>query len=222
LKNTEIVSKAIDYINSNKKYFIELYTKDIIPQTPKSAIFMAGMSGVGKTEFASFLQKQNRNLLHIDTDNIRDFFEPVGYNGTNSEIFQKPASKGYSKLFDHAMKKGLSVILDSNLSSVSKAVENIDRLLAKDYIIEIYYLYNDPQKCFEYAVKREVVTKRKVPYDVFVKSNVDSFYTIIELKKRYNTDIVLHFLDKRINKLYEDINVDFLIQELGEYYDTYR
>ena len=67
-------------------------------------------------------------LLHIDTDEIREFFKPIGYNGENSDIFQKPASKGFSKLFDFAIKKSFSIILDSNLSSISKASENIDRL----------------------------------------------------------------------------------------------
>ena len=45
------------------------------------------MSGVGKTEFGQFLKENNTNLLHIDTDNIRDFFRDVGYNGQNSYSF---------------------------------------------------------------------------------------------------------------------------------------
>lgn len=41
------------------------------------------MSGVGKTEFSIFLKENNQNLLHIDTDEIREFFRPVGYDGQN-------------------------------------------------------------------------------------------------------------------------------------------
>ncbi len=219
MNEVKIISDAIDYINKNKKLFIEQFTSDIKPTEKKIAIFTAGMSGVGKTEFGQFLKEQNPNLLHIDTDIIRDFFKPVGYTGQNSNIFQKPASKGFSKLFDYALKKGLSIILDSNLSNISKATENIDRLLNKGYKVELYYLYNNPVVCYEYAIKREVVTNRKVPYDVFTKSNIDSFNTVIALKQQYNGKIILNYLDKRDDTLYKDIDSDKLIEKIGGYFD---
>jgi len=215
----EIEKKAIDYINKNKKIFIEKFTKDITPQDDKVAIFTAGMSGVGKTEFGIFLKETNPNLLHIDTDSIRDFFEPVGYDGNNSHIFQKPASKGFSKLFDYAVKQKLSLILDSNLSNISKAVENIQRLLDKKYHIEICYLYNEPTICYTYAVKREVVTKRKVPYDIFINSNINSYKTVLELKKIFKNDIILHYIDKKNNLTYENIDSNFLKDQIGEDFD---
>jgi len=219
LNDTELVSSAIDYLNKNKKEFIAHFADGVQPEQNKVVIFTAGMSGVGKTEFAQFLKEQNPNLLHIDTDEIREFFRPVGYNGQNSNTFQKPASKGFSKLFDYAVKKGLSIILDSNLSNISKAVENIDRLINKGYTIELYYLYNDPAVCYEYAIKREVVTNRKVPYDIFVKSNIDSFHTVISIKQQYNGKITLNYLDKRDDTLYRDIDSDTLIEKLGDYFD---
>ncbi|WP_297439969.1 zeta toxin family protein [Sulfurimonas sp.] len=216
----EIEQKAIEYINKNKKDFIEKFTKGITPQNEKIAILTAGMSGVGKTEFGIFLKEKNPHLLHIDTDEIREFFKPVGYNGNNSDIFQKPASKGFSKLFDYALKHKYSLILDSNLSNLSKALENIKRLLDKEYRVEIFYLYNEPEHCYEYAIKREIVTKRKVPYEVFVKSNINSYKTVIALKSILKNDIILHYIDKREDKTYENINIDFLQEKIGTYFDT--
>ena len=219
--STEIlIEDAIKYINKNKKQFIDGFTKDLKPQEEKVAFFTAGMSGVGKTEFSEFLKEINPNLLHIDTDTIRDFFIEVGYTGQNSDIFQKPASKGFSKLFDYAIKKGYSLILDSNLSHIGKATENIDRLLNKGYKVELYYLYNTPQKCYEYAIKREVVTNRKVPYDVFIKSNIDSFSTVVALKKQYNGKIILNYFDKQTDTIYEDITHTLLLEKIGDYFDT--
>jgi len=177
MNELEMISNAINYINTNKKEFIKQFTLNIEVNEDKVAIFTAGMSGVGKTEFGQFLKENNTNLLHIDTDNIREFFKDVGYDGQNSHIFQKPASKGFSKLFDYAIKNSLSLILDSNLSNLNKAVENIERLLNKGYKIEIFYLYNDPNICYEYAIKREVITNRKVPYDIFTQSNINSYKT---------------------------------------------
>ncbi len=215
-----IEQKAIEYINKNKKIFLEQFTNNIVSQSEKIAIFTAGMSGVGKTEFGIFLKEINPNLLHIDTDEIREFFAPVGYDGNNSELFQKPASKGFSKLFDYAIKQKYSLILDSNLSNLSKAIENIKRLLDKNYKIEIFYLYNEPTKCYEYAIKREIVTKRKVPYDIFITSNTNSYKTVIALKNIFKNDIILHYIDKQENKTYENIDTVFLQNKIGGYFDT--
>ncbi len=219
MNELELISNAINHINSHKKKFIEQFTLDIEPSKEKIAIFTAGMSGVGKTEFGQFLKENNSNLLHIDTDRIRDFFKTVGYDGQNSYIFQKPASKGFSKLFDYAIKNSLSLILDSNLSNLSKATENIERLLNKNYKVEIFYLYNEPTVCFEYAIKREVVTSRKVPYDIFIKSNINSYKTVIELKSLFKDSIVLNYIDKRDDTLYQDIKIKELKQKIGVYFD---
>jgi len=105
------------------------------------------------------------------------------------------------------------------LSNISKATENIDRLLNKGYKVELYYLYNNPAVCYEYAIKREVVTNRKVPYDIFTKSNIDSFNTVVTLKQQYNGKITLNYLDKRDDTLYKDIDSAKLIEQLGGYFD---
>lgn len=219
MNELELISNAISYINTNKKEFIKQFTLNIEPMKEKIAIFTAGMSGVGKTEFGQFLKENNKDLLHIDTDNIRDFFKDVGYNGQNSNIFQKPASKGFSKLFDYAIKNNLSLILDSNLSNLNQAIDNIERLLKKGYKIEIFYLYNEPDTCFEYAIKREVITNRKVPYDIFIQSNINSYKTVIELKNLFKDKIVLNYIDKREDTLYKDVSIDELKQKVGESFD---
>jgi len=219
MNELELISNAISYINMNKKEFIQQFTLNIRPMEEKIAIFTAGMSGVGKTEFGQFLKENNTDLLHIDTDHIRDFFKDVGYNGQNSHTFQKPASKGFSKLFDYAIKNSLSLILDSNLSNLGKAIENIERLLSKGYKVEIFYLYNEPSICFEYAIKREVITNRKVPYDIFIQSNINSYKTVIELKNLFRDKIVLNFIDKRDDTLYKDVSIDELKQRIGGSFD---
>ena len=219
MNELELISKAINYLNSNKKEFIQQFTSDIQANKEKVAIFTAGMSGVGKTEFGQFLNENNANLLHIDTDTIREFFKPIGYNGQNSSIFQKPASKGFSKLFDYALKNGLSLILDSNLSNLNQAIDNIERLLSKGYTIEIFYLYNKPSICFEYAIKREVITNRKVPYNVFIQSNLNSYKTVLELKRLFEDKIVLNCIDKQKDTLYKNISVDELKKQIGDNFD---
>lgn len=212
---TEIEIAATQYLNENKKKFLELYSSGIEPSEEKYVIFTAGMSGVGKTEASETLAKEDKTLLHIDTDKIRDFFQPVGYNGQNSDDFQKVASRGFSELFAYGMKKNYSMILDSNLASITQAKQNIERLLKRGYNIEITYLYNHPDVCYEYAVSREVVTHRKVPLDVFERTNVNSYKTVLEIKNLYKEKVILHFLDKRDDSVHTNIDEAFLKERIG-------
>ena len=107
------------------------------------------------------------------------------------------------------------MILDSNLSSVGQAVQNIERLLKRGYDIHIYYLYNNPKVCFEYATRREVVTHRRVPKDVFVRSNENSYATVLEIKSMFQEKVVLNFLDKRDDTFYQNIDEGFLKAKIG-------
>ena len=215
----ELEKKAIEYLNENKQIFLEQYSNKIKPLDEKNAIFTAGMSGVGKTEFGIFFKERNPDFLHIDTDDIRDFFKPVGYDGQNSNIFQKVASRGFNELFNYSLKQEYSIILDSNLSNISQAIQNIERLLKRGYNIQIYYLYNNPKVCFEYATRREIVTHRKVPKDVFIKSNINSYNTILEIKLIFKDSINLHFIDKRTNTFYQNIDGEFVKNKIGEDFD---
>jgi len=217
---SELEQKAIAYLNEHKQAFLELYTRGIEASEDKYVIFTAGMSGVGKTETSETLAKEDKTLLHIDTDRIREFFQPVGYDGQNSDAFQKVASRGFNELFNYAMKNGYSMILDTNLASTGQAKQNIERLLKRGYNIEITYLYNYPATCYEYAVSREVVTHRKVPLDVFERSNSNSYKTVLEIKHLYKEKVILHFLDKRDDSVYTDIDETFLMEIIGADFET--
>ncbi len=215
----ELEKIATEYLNQNKQKFLNDYTNTIKVTDEKIAIFTAGMSGVGKTELGIFFKENNPDILHIDTDNIREFFKPVGYDGQNSDVFQKVASRGFNELFNYALKQSYSIILDSNFSNITLAIQNIERLLKRGYNIHIYYLYNYPKVCFEYATRREVVTHRKVPKEVFVKSNINSYETILEIKSIFKNSINLHFIDKRDDSFYENIDDNFIQNKIGEYFE---
>ena len=216
----ELEKVAIAYLNKNKKKFLSEYTNKVKPLAEKIAIFTAGMSGVGKTELGIFFKENNSSILHIDTDNIREFFKPVGYDGQNSNSFQKVASRGFNELFNYALKQKYSIILDSNLSNINLATQNIERLLKRGYNVDIYYLYNYPKVCFEYATRREVVTHRKVPKEVFVKSNINSYNTVLEIKSIFKDSINLHLIDKRDDSFYKDIDNNFIKDKIGEDFES--
>lgn len=213
---SKLIKNSIAYLNANKQLFLAQYCNDIYEAPIKSAIFTAGMSGVGKTEFAISLREFDNNLLHIDTDAIREFFRPMGYDGQNSDLFQKASSRGFNELFSYAIKRGFSSICDSNFANSDTAVQNIERLLKKDYAIDIFYLYNYPKVCFEYAIRREVVTHRKVPKEVFLRSNENSYQTVCYIKEHFQEGVTLTLMDKRDNSIYYDIDMQTIKTIIGE------
>ena len=215
----ETIKESILYLNQYKKVFLKSYTTGINPLPTKEAIFTAGMSGVGKTELAIFLKEKNPNLLHIDTDDIREFFRPIGYTGQNSHLYQKVASRGFSELFTYALKSDLSLIMDSNFANINVAIQNIKRLLKKSYKIDILYLYDYQERCYEYAARRELVTHRKVPKDVFLRSNINSYRTVLAIKELFEEKVTLNFMDKREDDIYNNIETDFLKNMIGEDFD---
>ena len=206
---SELEQEALRYLKENKALLYEAYLTGYSPLEKKMAYFTAGPSGAGKTEFAQKLLELQNNLVHLDIDKIREFFHPVGYDGSNSDIFQKPAGRGMQYLFDEIVKRrGLSVVLDSNLSHFQTAQENMVKLLKNGYSIEIFYIYDDIEKCFFYTKIREKDTKRAVPEEVFFNSVVKSRETTYRIKQHFANDIVLNVIDKRENKIYENIRSD--------------
>ena len=92
---------------------------------------------------------------------------------------------------------------DSNFASIEIAEQNINRLLKRNYEVVIFYLYNNP----------------KVPKDVFIKNNENSYKTVLEIKDKFYDKIQLHFIDKRDNNIHSDIDSSTLKNLIGENYD---
>ena len=214
----EIEEKALEYLKENKKEFLNNYLDGFKTQNIKTAIFTAGASGAGKTEYAISRKEKEPFLLHMDIDEVRNFFSSVGYNGTNSSDYQRPSSKGVNWIFDRATKKGYSFILDSNFAESSIAQSNIQRLLDKEYVIEINYIFRNIEKSFEFAKKRESITKRKVPLEVVKSSFKNSFDTTLFIKSIFKETIILNLIDRENDIIHEDIDenqfFDFLKEEI--------
>lgn len=212
----EIEEKAIKYLKENKKEFLNKYLDGFETQDIKTAIFTAGASGAGKTEYAISRKEKEPFLLHMDIDDVRNFFSPIGYNGTNSSDYQKTASKGVNWIFDRATKKGYSFILDSNFAEASIAQSNIQRLLDKEYIIQINYIFRNIDKSYEFAKKRESITKRKVPMEVVTNSFKNSFDTTLLIKSIFKETIILNLIDRENDIIHDDIDENIFFELLKE------
>ena len=208
--------EKIKFLKENKKKLFEIYLKNLKPVEPKIVIFTAGSSGAGKTEYAKSRVKKEPYLLHLDTDEIRNFFEPLGYNGTNAEEYQQAASKGIDFLYKKAIDNGVNVLLDSNFSSFGIAEVNVHKALKHKYIVEIVYILQDLQKCYEFAKAREDVTKRVVPKKVIKKSLRNSFDTVLKIKRIFQDKINLVLIDRINKRTIENIEVERFFEIVGK------
>lgn len=75
------------------------------------------------------------------------------------------------------------------------------------------------EKCFLYIKKRESVTNRRVPEDVFFKSVTKSRSTTSKIKKLFPDDIILNIIDKRTNQYYQDISYSSFEEIIPKYKD---
>jgi predicted kinase len=199
---------AIKYIKENKKKFLDSYLKNINSQTKMTALFTAGCSGAGKTEYALYKLTQDENLLHIDTDRVRDFFIPIGYNGQNAETYQSASGIGVEKLMDASLKKRLSIIHDTNFCDYSKQKKNIERCLSKGYEVTIVYVLVELSKAYAQVLAREKVMQRHVPEKKVPETLIGSIKTTVQIKLDFGSDICLNVIDRRYGLKKEHINIE--------------
>ncbi|MBF4391320.1 zeta toxin family protein, partial [Vibrio anguillarum] len=150
--------------------------------------FMAGSPGAGKTETArnmikTFKKESGVDLVHIENDELRKVFED--YDGINSPLFQRPATLLVEAIHDRALKRDVSFILDSTLSSLEKAKDNIQRSLKRNRYVLIIFVYQEPEQAWCLVKAREIVEGRRVPEEVFVNQFMESQRVVSELKKLF-------------------------------------
>jgi predicted ABC-type ATPase len=194
----EIEQNAFEFIKSQKHHlpnkFLSYRNQD------KKAIFMAGGSGVGKSETALNISK-NEKIDIVDTDDIRKIC-PL-YSGQNSHLFQKASSRGVSILLDYIFKHNFSFILDGNFAEYAIQKENIERALKRGYKIEIIFVYRDKEVAKEYTKQREKVEGRVVPDNVFETKYKDSILTTKKILNEYD-DLSFKFIDLSSREILKD------------------
>lgn len=159
-------------------------------------IFMAGMPGVGKTEYSeSLLDEFDEHIPRIDADEVREKMREIGYNGTNSEVFQRAAAKAVHRLYDHCMSKKISNLLDGTFAYAGWR-KNVNRAVSQKRIIDIYYIYQDPMIAWQFTKDRAARNGRHVPRDVFIDTYIDSIENANLAKEEYGEKLKLHFVHK--------------------------
>lgn len=216
---------AVLFAKANKKRIAREFTNPAIylPDRSPVSVFMSGCAGAGKTEAASELISEldansGFRTMRIDPDDLRGHFD--GYIGTNSWMFQRPASILVDKIHDMALEQSQSFVLDSTLCNFDKADLNIARSLKKDRKCVIMFVYQKPELAWRFVQARERKEGRRVPPEVFVEQFFAAKDVVNALKAKYrnrlqvnllikNTDASLQITEEDIDSIHGDLHVGY-------------
>lgn len=191
LTEDKISENAVSYIK-NKVIVKKLFDIFIINrESKKEAVFTAGLSGVGKSEFVEKLNEDGTKNI-INPDEIRKLMP--GYSGANSSLYQHASAIGVNKLLDETFAKSLSFVLDTNFSDTKIALANVERALRKEYAVVIYYIHRPVEKALKMAKTREDVEGRKVPINIFIDKGLGSIKTFLDVLENYKGDENVSFV----------------------------
>lgn len=196
---------SLTYAKAHKKELIQQILANKPLQADKTAVFMAGSPGAGKTESAQTLVALYPNLVAIDADHFRALFP--GYNGSYSDQFQKGSSLLVDAALDAVLKQGHSFILDGTFAT-SKVIQNIQRSLKRNYDVWIYYIYQDPDVAWQFTQEREAKEGRYVPKERFINAYFASRKNLLKVKETFGDAVTINILLKNMQNQLTDVLTD--------------
>ena len=197
LDEQKISDNAFQYVKSHSDEIIRKFAgQSVLVATPVS-LFMAGSPGAGKTEVSKGLMRQFDTVpVLIDADEIRALC--LGYTGANAHLFQKAATKGVHILYDYALHEKLHLILDGTFA-YSDSIKNIQRSLDYARKAELWFVYQDPIRAWEFTKAREALEARHVSKDVFIRTFLMAKENTKQAKMHFRTSLTLNLLIKNMD-----------------------
>jgi len=198
--------KVIQWARSKKKGLVKSILgkhKYISSETPK-IIFMAGLPGAGKTEFANKLLPQlEPRMLQIDMDELAEQIQE--YRPKKAHLFRAGATIILEFLFDKALDRKIDILLDGTFGH-PKALQNVERAIERHhYIARVYLILQDPQYAWEKTQYREILQHRAIDLGRFC----DTYFYILEninkLQVKYGEKVPITVVLKNKDNSLKDI-----------------
>ncbi|ETY74462.1 zeta toxin [Lactiplantibacillus fabifermentans T30PCM01] len=199
------MDNSITYAKAHKKEFLAQVLNGNEEVQPKTAVFLAGAPGSGKTEVVNALTSISANLCHIDADTFRAGLP--GYAGDNAADYQRGAAFLVDYNFSWLVAHRYSFILDGTFAT-RKVAMNIQRALDHDYRVLIYYVYQDPAAAFDYTQRRQTKEGRVVPTDTFIKAYYAARENVAAMKAQFGNQVTLTVFRKNYQTKMADSFVD--------------
>jgi UDP-N-acetylglucosamine kinase len=171
------------------------------PEESPVSVFMAGSPGAGKTESAkeiiAELEKRHRDapkVLRIDPDDLRGEFP--GYTGQNSWLFQYATSIWVDRIHDLALEQRQTFLLDSTLSNLARARNNVQRSLKRRRAVTVWYVYQSPLVAWDFVQAREQEEGRRILPERFIEQYFAARDVVNALKQEFGANIEVDLLLK--------------------------
>lgn len=208
--------EAVKYVKKHKAEIINRFASTIDYPSNQNpfTIIMAGSPGAGKTEFSVSLIKQlykkhpESKIVRIDADEIKEVIPQ--YNKHNSYLIQKAAIIGMEKIIDSIYSNNQNALIDGTFAHYSSSIKNIKRsIIDHQRPVDIWYLYMDPKKAWDFTRKREKLEGRPIKKNDFINAFFSAKDNVNKVKKEYGKKVTLNLVIKDTNKLHLNIdNVD--------------
>lgn len=196
-----IYSKDGEYTEERKELHNEILEK--IFENAKNAkpkdgeqpkvIFLGGRGGSGKSKFDGLVYDK-QNYIVLDADAIKEMIPE--YQGYNAYQVHEESSAILNKALQKAREKGLNVVLDATMKTLSSTEKKIKAFADDNYNIEMYYMHLPREKAAERAIGRFMGNRgRYVPLHVLLedmKNNEENFDQLKRYASKwafYNNDV---------------------------------
>lgn len=157
-----------------------------------TVIFLGGRGGSGKSKFNGLVYDE-KNYIVLDADEIKKQIEE--YRGYNAFEVHEESSDILNRAIKIARRKGLNIVLDATMKTLSSTEEKIKPFADDDYNIEMYYMHLPREKAAERAIGRFMGNNgRYVPLEVLLsmKDNEENFDKLKKYASKwafYNNDV---------------------------------
>lgn len=220
----EMKKQAEEFARANRKQIAKELTdaSKYVPDDTPISVFMAGSPGAGKTEFSKSLiesreARNNPKVIRIDGDELRQRIP--GYTGKNSYLFNAAVSLIVERIHDFALDNKQTFLLDGTFSKYTKALENINRSLAKQRLVLILFVYQRPEVAWRFTQAREAAEGRNIPKDAFIEQFIQSRETIDRIRKDFGEEVLIFLVKKNFET--SDVEQVITIKKDGKQIDDY-
>ena len=185
----------IEWAKHHKKQLVQQIVGDVQPISNDDrpiALFTAGIPGAGKTEFLDSLLEHIPSIVRIDMDEIVKLFD--GYSPENYYRFRGAANIIVDEVVIYCRRHRLDFALDGTFAS-PHAVENI-RSALKRHSVAILYVWKEPPLAWQHTKDRQLITKRGIEKDGFIKSCIATPENIRNAKEKFDSKITILAIKK--------------------------